>query len=116
MKSSILSLAALAISALAAPTVVKNVAAKSAMVGIAGTPTGSADSPVGSGSDITDSAGLVELLSGLLGDAQDQSGSIDSILSQVQAGDITKDEGADQAVDQISNMQFSLTSKDGNPF
>ncbi|KAI9163026.1 hypothetical protein HJFPF1_04623 [Paramyrothecium foliicola] len=59
--------------------------------------------------DLTDTAGLVELLSTALESVTSQTDLLNGIGQQVKNGDITKEEGEKQAAEQIGNTQFTLT-------
>ncbi|KAM5350379.1 hypothetical protein ACJ41O_006884 [Fusarium nematophilum] len=105
MKASFFSIFALAMTAIASPMAQP---ANAPRDGVNGADKASAG-PGKRAAKVTDVNQLITLLKGADGSLDGQAGGIGSILDQVKAGDITKNEGADQAVPIFEDMHFTLT-------
>ncbi|KAM5361673.1 hypothetical protein ACJZ2D_012950 [Fusarium nematophilum] len=107
MKASFFSIFALAMTAIASPMAQP---ANAPRDGVNGADKASAG-PGKRAAKVTDVNQLITLLKGADGSLDGQAGGIGSILDQVKAGDITKNEGADQALISVLHSVFQILAK-----
>ncbi|KAH7146717.1 hypothetical protein B0J13DRAFT_500596 [Dactylonectria estremocensis] len=108
MKAAFFSVLALAISALAAPVADANNAVRH-VNNVENTFARSNEAEVAKRA-ITSSQNLISTLQGAVSSVKTQGGSLNGILSKVQSGDISKDQGADQALPKLNSLLVTLTN------
>ncbi|KAH6884287.1 hypothetical protein B0T10DRAFT_579820 [Thelonectria olida] len=96
MKAAFFSAIALAMSAFAAPVFDAHNAAR--------------DVEVAKRAGISTPQGLITTLQGAVSSVKTHSGSFDNILDKVQSGDISKEEGSNQALPELNSLLDTLTS------